>query len=59
MKSSYIPEKARWPFDLILVRRTGRATFAEVELMREAIFGITILEAAIVYVCVVVERRWD
>jgi hypothetical protein len=35
----------------MLARRTGRATFVEVELMKEAIFGITILEAAIVYVC--------
>lgn len=41
------------------LRTIGRATFAEVELMREAIFGAIILEAAIVYVCgCVVERRW-
>lgn len=56
----YEPEKARWePVALMELRTIGRATFAEVELMREAIFGAIILEAAIVYVCgCVVERRW-
>lgn len=46
----YVPENARWeePLALKVLRTTGRATFAEVEPMREATFGAN-MRAAILY----------
>jgi hypothetical protein len=45
----YVPEKARWePLALTLLRKTGRATLAEAEPMREATLGANMRVAAIV-----------